>query len=346
MSCTRALFGLLVLVGCTAATLPAGAQHFKLMSGTLTQIAVGRSEVWGLNGSEIYRFNTSSEKFKQVKGYLAQVAVGGGSLLQQDEVWGINASGDVYRFNYGKNEFQQVSGNLTQIAVGVGNADTINPDNCHAYEVWGISELSITLPGNLWRYNFCTSQFENIANPNGPATAVTQIAVGTNNIWALDETTYPSEYTNGKWYHPSPNSALQTISAGVDESVWGVSVPSGNGTSALRYSPTKWSFDEVCVGDCQSGGAPTPLQIAAGGEGTWLVYFDAPNVEVARYTNLRSPDFGLENPLFQGPVFSLFGGTGSVVQVAVGSGGGVWMITKQLQAGLGEKYQVWTFVRP
>lgn len=45
----------LMLIGWIAAVVPASAQHFKQINGSLTQIAVGRDEVWDLNGFEIYR---------------------------------------------------------------------------------------------------------------------------------------------------------------------------------------------------------------------------------------------------------------------------------------------------
>jgi hypothetical protein len=74
----------LTLICWIATVVPASAQHFKQITGSLTQIAVGRAEVWGLNGSQIYRFNSSTQEHGQVSGSLAQIAVGGGTLLQHE----------------------------------------------------------------------------------------------------------------------------------------------------------------------------------------------------------------------------------------------------------------------
>lgn len=342
------LMTLLMVCGWAATTVPARAQHFEQISGSLTQIAAGRAEVWGLNGSEVFRFDASTKTFNHISGSLVQIAVGGGSLLQRDQVWGVNAAGTVYRFNFSTNAFTRMPGNLKQIAVGKGNADTINPDNCHAYEVWGIGPgPNGDGEGNVWRYNFCSSSFDNIQNPHPFNTPVTQIAVGDSNVWANDEL-FPSEYINGGWFQ-SPNWArFDQIAVGVDEDVWGM-VPFGGPDTPdtlVRILPgtgspdAPQSLEQICIVVCQSGG-PTPVLVATGGEGTWVVYYAAPNFEIARYTNL-----GSEQPVIKGSVFSWLGGTGSVVQVAVGSGAGVWVITKRVTFGRGSNYQVWAYVRP
>ena len=335
------LMTFLMLCGWAATSVPARAQHFEQIPGSLTQIAAGRSEVWGLNGSEVFRFDASSKKFNQISGSLAQIAVGGGSLLQRDQVWGVNAARTVYRFDFSKNAFARMPGNLNQIAVGKGNADTINPDNCHAYEVWGIGP-GPNPGGNLWRYNFCTSSFDNIQNPHSsPVEPVTQIAVGDSNVWANDAV-WPSEYINGGWYQGDQwGGNLEQVAVGVDEDVWGIR--SDNGGTLVRFSPGTGTFEQICIAVCQSGGAPSPVLVATGGEGAWIVYYEAPNLEIARYTNL-----GSQQPIVQGSVFSWLAGTGSVVQVAVGSGAGVWVITKRISLGRGggASYQVWAYVRP
>jgi hypothetical protein len=56
--------------------------------------------------------------------------VGGGTLSQKDEVWGVGTSGKIYHFNFGTKTFTQVTGSLAQIVVGEGKFD-----NCHPYEV-------------------------------------------------------------------------------------------------------------------------------------------------------------------------------------------------------------------
>jgi hypothetical protein len=58
----------LALICSTAAVIPASAQHFQLMEGSLTQIAAGSIEVWGLSEVHPYRFNAKTQKFTKIKG--------------------------------------------------------------------------------------------------------------------------------------------------------------------------------------------------------------------------------------------------------------------------------------
>ena len=203
MSRTNVHFIVCLTLSClTAAAVPASAQHFQQITGTpLSQIAAGRKEVWGLYNSRIYRFNPGSGGFDQIQGSLSQIAVGGGTLLQSDEVWGLDSGGSAYRFNFSTKTFTLQSGpgvlQLSQIAVGAGYED-----NCHPYEIWGINSTYI------YRYNYCISQFENIEIsfidtyiPEGGM--FTQIAVsGAGDVWGL----YPGssapavlEFTGGPW---------------------------------------------------------------------------------------------------------------------------------------------------
>lgn len=141
---------MLLLICWAGITIPASAQHFQQITGTLSQVAAGRAEVWGINTSQkIYRLNSSTKTFTHSAGWpaLTQIAVGGGTSVQGDEVWGLNASGAIYRFNLSTKMFSAVTGVLSQIVVGEGVTD-----NCHPYEVWGINPLS-----NVYRYNYCTS---------------------------------------------------------------------------------------------------------------------------------------------------------------------------------------------
>ena len=91
----RALLAISILW--CAAILPASAQHFKQIPGSLAQIAAGRSEVWGLDPSSgVHRFNSGTKTFAKVGTIkLSHIAVGGGTALQTDQVWGVAASGKV-----------------------------------------------------------------------------------------------------------------------------------------------------------------------------------------------------------------------------------------------------------
>jgi Tectonin domain len=112
MSLTNIRFVLcLTLICCTAAAaVPASAQHFQQIPTPLSQISAGRKEVWGLKfpGGLIYRLvpgkGVTSADFQQVGGSLSQIAVGGGSLFQPDQVWGVNGAG-VFSFNLSTNAY-------------------------------------------------------------------------------------------------------------------------------------------------------------------------------------------------------------------------------------------------
>src|SRR5579863_7997886 len=108
-----------------AGAVPASAQHFQqIPSITLSRVAAGRNEVWGLQfpGGAIWRYNATSQRFAPVAGSLSQIAVGGGSLLQPDQVWGVNGAG-VFSFNLSTNAYTQhnppgATTYFSQVAVG------------------------------------------------------------------------------------------------------------------------------------------------------------------------------------------------------------------------------------
>lgn len=185
----------LMLIWWVVAVAPASAQHFKQIPGSLDHVSAGRAEVWGILctkvyciDSEVYRFDSSTHTFVKISGTpqgLVSIAVGGGSALQSDEVWGLDGiNNNVYRFNFTKNEFVKVPGSLFQIAVGEGDGD-----KCHPYEVWGIFGPNVADPGTF-RYNYCTSKFDQIQTANsglGTPSPFAQIAVSANDVWGIDE---------------------------------------------------------------------------------------------------------------------------------------------------------------
>jgi Tectonin domain len=291
-----------------AVAVPASAQHFQQVTGSLTQVAAGRAEVWGLNGSQIYRFNPSTQKFGKIAGSLSQIAVGGGTLLQADEVWGVNASGGIYRFNFSSKAFVNVPGILSHIVVGEGNEDS-----CRPYEVWGINPVL-----NVYRYNYCSSQWDQVTIPN----PFTVLATGGGDVWGLDEyaqiwhynfqTQGWNQVTNGGYF-----GTLQQIAVGVND-VWGLD---GNGT-IYRYDPTYNQFNTVY------SGAAILTQVAAGGNGAWVTYkYGTESGLIARF------DSQIEAFYIEGGLYPQF-----AAQIAVGSGAGVWAVSTS--------GHVFTFVRP
>jgi virginiamycin B lyase len=269
-----------------ATVVPASAQHFKQIPGSLAQVAAGRNEVWGLDAAnQAYRFNSVTKTFTKIGTLkLTRIAVGGGSLLQTDQVWGVNAAGNIYKFNFNTNTFVHVAGTLAQIVVGEGYQD-----KCHPYEVWGLNAAEL-----IFRYNSCTSQFEQVAG------SLTVIATGAGAVWGLNSSAQIYDFDFGAHQFRQVPGSLQQIGVGVDQ-VWGFD---GNGT---LYQYSNGSFVARF-----SSSASNP-QIAAGGSGVWI----------ASGANMRRADpfkqFGLDF-LFDSNLPS------DIKQIAVGYGAGVWAI--------------------
>ena len=350
MSRTNVRFAFcLTLVCLTAAVVPASAQHFQQITGTpLSQIAAGRKEVWGLYNSRVYRFNPGTKTFGQIPGSLSQIAVGGGTLMQPDEVWGLDASGLVYRFNVSTDAFDGYPYAFSTIAVGGGYKD-----NCHPYEVWGINGSYV------YRYNYCTSAFDNIPSSVGPGTNgnFTQIAVGpTGDVWGLWQGVYypnlPAtsivfEYTPGGPYGPwgicnceaASNTPFtwQQITVGTNQAwavdssgaIWFWAPPLEFPVSDINS--TEVTFSGAACGITGDGCPSGPVtKIESGGDGVWFIYTgsDGQAGQLGRF----DPWAGSSNvplPATANP---------NAVQIAVGSGAGVWV--------LDASDEVFTFVRP
>lgn len=244
ISCKGRLWFAWLLISCGALAVTASAQHFKQVTGTLTQVAAGRNEVFGIGtASQIYRYNPGTKAFVQIPGALAQVAVGGGTLSQKDEVWGVNPAGQIYHFNFGKKIFTQVPGTLAQIAVGEGRLD-----KCHTYEVWGINASD-----NIYRYNYCTKQFDFIPG------SLSVIATGGGSTWGLDRGSqiYFYRFINGAFFDNVPGSLQQITTNGSD--VWGID----SFGEAVRFNPASNTFQLYFNGPMS--------QLAVGGDGVWAV---------------------------------------------------------------------------
>lgn len=234
----------LTLICIAVLTMPAFAQHFQPVKGTLTQIAAGRNEVFGVDAaSNIWRLSPAQKGFVQIQGFLVQVAVGGGTVAQTDDVWGVNGSGGVFRFDYSTKLFNETGGvSLTSIAVGVGTQD-----KCHPYEVWGIYAPN----QRVYRYDYCLKAFAQV-----PA-ALTQVATGGGDVWGLNGSSQIFHYDFATELFVLVPGVLTQISVGVND-VWGV-----NGKAQIyRYDPNSVTFQQVT-------GVAT--QVWAGGDGVWAL---------------------------------------------------------------------------
>jgi len=292
---------IMMLLLCMAALIvPAQAQHFQQVTGftgSMLQVAAGRSEVWGINTSgNVFRLVGS--KFVSVSGALSKIAVGGGTAFQKDDIWGLDESGNIFRFDYGTKSFTQIpptlAGSLEQIAVGVGYND-----GCHPYEVWGIN-----FKANAFRYNYCNHVFESL-----PINLFFfQVSTAAGAIWGLNTDSHLLVWNfNTLQFQDTGQSGFASIAA------------DGNDVWVL----TGGTFDIFAVGAFNgSYGASringTLVQLAAGDAGVWGI--DA-NLKIYR---------------FDPAVGSFVIVPGSLAQIAVGSGAGVWGVTNT--------GQVFTFV--
>jgi hypothetical protein len=282
----RALLLAVSILCCAAAILPASAQHFKQIPGSLAQIAAGRSEVWGLDpSSAVYRFSSGTKTFARVGTIkLSRIAVGGGSALQADQVWGVSAANLIYRYNFTTKAFSRIPGTLVQIVVGEGN-----DDSCHPYEVWGINAGQL-----IYRYNYCTLTFDQIPG------SLTVVATGGGAVWGLNgaaQIFYYDRANTDPRFIQVPGS-LQQITVGASD-VWGLD---GEGT-IYRLDSVKLQFVLFMGGN---------HGIAAGGDGVWGLYPGDGTYSSAIFR------FG---PYPSRPYFEM-----TFSQIAVGYGAGVWVV--------------------
>jgi hypothetical protein len=297
----------LLLICGALLTLPSSAQHFQQVTGTLVSVAAGRNEVFGLDShGAIWRYDARTKSFGRIRGSLQQIAVGGGTLSQPDEIWGISR-GEVYRFNYTTEAFDHISApSFSQISVGEGAAQnlfssSLNPDKCYPYEVWGVGPSD----GNAQfaRYNFCENTFNSGFVFNGP---FTQGATGGGDIWVLNKQDAPFHFVDSESELSIANLPLTQIAVGVND-VWGLN----SSNQIFRYDPNTNQFVQV-------GGILR--QIAAGGDGVWGIDLIG---EIFRWDPSSLSWVQVD---------------GVLKSIAVGSGAGVW--------GVNDSDQVFTFVRP
>lgn len=259
----------------------------KGLGAPVRMIASGGTSVWALDTNfAIYRWNTDTRVFDQIPGSLVWISVGGGTLLEPDEVWGYNAAGQFYRWSSGWVAMPVPAGGLGGPVIGKGFNNS-----CHPYEVWALGVVSVFNGNNIWRYNYCSAAWEQVPGQ------LASLSVGGGEIWGLNfsgqiwrfNTTAQSGWTQ------IPG-LLTTIAVGAD-GVWGVNASQ----QAFQFNPASQTFVQI------SGAVLT--YVAAGGNGVWG--FNASH-QVFRYqavmrTFSLSPNVVLNH-------------------ISVGSGGNVWGI--------------------
>jgi len=262
MSRKTAYWSVLPVLVCWASFIvPASAQHFQAVTGTLASVSAGRSEVFGLDSdAAVWRYAPSTKSFVKIENaFLGSVAVGGGSDSQADAVWGVSANGGIFKFNFQTKIFDAVPGVLSQIAVGVGNQD-----KCHPYEVWGVNSahaifrynncskefvkvsgllsqvatgggdvwgLSSSNTENIFHFNFATQKFVSVQGVLSLAASIAQVAAGGDGVWAVSTAT-----TIGR-FDPSAESLI-----GVQGNLKSIAVGSGAGVFGVNDSDAVFAF--------------------------------------------------------------------------------------------------------
>lgn len=198
--------GAFVVSICSALTSTAAAQSFGFdhIPGLMRKLAVGNQTVMGINDfNQVFACNSASNSFQSLSAELVTIAVGGGTLVQPDEVWGLNASQQVFRLVNGS--FHQIPGALTQIAVGPGY------EPCHPAEVWGLNSS-----GEIFRFDFCSSQFHQASGQ------LSQISVGEHEVWGINPAGAVFHWNFNTFVFENVPVTLSQISAGPAGAVWGV----------------------------------------------------------------------------------------------------------------------------
>jgi hypothetical protein len=275
------MIALALAIGCMQS---APAQTFKRVkvngNAPIVQVASGGASVWALaSNGKPYVFNGKTFVLAHNIS-LTQIAVGGGSAAQADEVWGLNSSGSVYRASKSGSSwtFSQVPGSLDVIEVGPGYQDS-----CHPYEVWGLNTSSqiyrynfcgdnfdqepgilceIQVGGgdvwgaqcgpNVFRFNFSTLTFDQVSDPFGSIPAIT---VGPNGVWAIDTSNSAVyQYDDFSGFHDISCCGITQLQAG-GNGVWAL-----YGSTILRLEPSTLNFVEV---------PGSLISISTGNDGVW-----------------------------------------------------------------------------
>jgi hypothetical protein len=286
-------------IACAACVITAGSQEFQPVPPaglTPDHIAPGATTFWEYVPApsfSLYQYNSSSQSM-QARGYFSpfkSMSIGGGSAVQNDELWMLDGYNELWRYDFptqaAQLKFQD--NRMQQVVVGPGYTDS-----CHPYEVW------VTLHDttqNGWfqdRYNFCTKVFES------PETAVvstnpSSISTGGGEVWGINTSNQVFRFNPATNAFVQLPGTLTQIAVGVN-GVWGLNA-SG---AVFEFNPVTQVFDRL---------TGTLTKIAAAGNGVWGI--NSTN-QVVRYEASTRTFFAIASV--------------GVTNLAVGTGGGVWAI--------------------
>lgn len=216
-------------------SLAASAVTCTLVSGpALTQIAIGTTQVWGLDASgNVYQYDHTTKAFNQIPGNLSQIAVGEGKA-----VWGINSAGDVYQYDFTTLAFVHQGGSLQLSQISVGEATSFGSAG-----VWGIG-----LTGGIHYWNGLAFELFNQGAIVDGAQTPKYISVGQSAPWILDNNGHAWLFNNDTGFFDGPIGAngggeqvLTHISVGSDLFAWGIN----SSDDIFVYNDTTEVFDQV-----------------------------------------------------------------------------------------------------
>ncbi len=288
------LFAVIVMVALMSIAIPGSAQRFlQLPNTSLDAVAPGAVSVWGLQVSKA-TFQYIGGQFRQLSSplQLVDISVGGGSVMQFDEVWATDSNGLVYQWDNYAQTFHQVAGSLQDVVVGEGYSA------CHPFEVWGSDANH-----EVWRFNYCTHSWDSIGGFfNG-------LATGGGEVWALNGYNQVFRFNFSTNQFDLMPGALTQISVGAG-GVWGTFTDILDGNSVWQFDASTQNWQQL----------PGPIDaIVAGADGVFGFHNGFSDGPMNAYRlNPSTRTWTL--------VYSVSGSFSEINRIVPGTGAGTWMI--------------------
>jgi virginiamycin B lyase len=228
----------LTLVALFLCSLTVSAATCKLVSGPiLTEIAVGSSQTWGLDGSgNAYQYDKSTKAFNKIADLpapLTKITVGEGK-----SVWALDKDGNVYQYIFPSGPFVQEDAPLQLSQISAGAATSAGSKG-----VWGVG-----LTGGVHYWN--GTKFVTYSQSGFPPSGATVkfISVGQAQPFALDSNGHAYLYNNDTGFFDGPLGAsgggqqvLSQISVGSELNAWGIN----SSDDIYVYNDITEVFDQV-----------------------------------------------------------------------------------------------------
>jgi hypothetical protein len=277
---------------------PGWAQTFQQVPNIgLLQVIPGAVSVWGMWACQgcvdnaTYRFVAG--QFQQVltPTPFAHISVGGGSVMQFDEVWATDFNNNVFQWDNYAQTFHQVVGSMQDVEVAQGYSA------CHPYEVWGTDANH-----EVWRFNYCTHSFDLIGGFfNG-------LATGGGEVWALNGYNQVFRFNFSTNQFDLLPGTLTQISVGAG-GVWGLNTPPFDAWTVWQFDPSTQNWQQL----------PLSLNVIAAGSDGVFGFHDS--------NSWGDPNYGYRLNASTRTWTVVYTITkDDINQIAPGTGAGTWMI--------------------